>query len=127
MAGRVSDEKSDLVACAACGDEEAIRLLMEDTEGIFDVANGGYIGLLRRLVGEKGADVDAADENGYTAVIWASNGGHLECVKYLVGEKGADVDTASKDGATAVMIASKAGHLEVVEYLKSKGASLSDA
>jgi hypothetical protein len=55
IAGFFSDENSALVACAACGDEEAIRLLMEDPSSILNIAKGGYIGLLRRLVGEKGA------------------------------------------------------------------------
>ena len=59
---------------------------MEDPSNIFDIAVGGFIDLLRRLVGEGDADVNAADKDGYTAVMFASAGGHLDCIKFLVGE-----------------------------------------
>ena len=91
-------EKGSLVGCAACGDQEAITLLMEDPSTICNVAGGGFIDLLRRLVHETDADVHAAVYNGLTAVMHACLGGHLECVKYLVGEAGADVHAADKDG-----------------------------
>ena len=44
-------------------------------------------------MGEKGADVDAAEEDDYTAVIYASRGGHLEIVEYLKS-KGASLPDA---------------------------------
>ena len=75
------NEKSALIGCAACGDQEAIALMMKDPSNIFDIAMGGFIDLLRRLVDEGGADVNAANKDGLTAVILASHGGHLECIK----------------------------------------------
>ena len=68
------EEKSALIGCAACGDQEAIALMMKDPSNIFDIAMGGFIDLLRRLVGEGGADVNAADKDGRTAVMFASIG-----------------------------------------------------
>jgi hypothetical protein len=51
------NKKSALIGCAACGDQEAIELMMEDPSNIFDIAMGGFIDLLQRLVCEGGADV----------------------------------------------------------------------
>ncbi|MGQ9571383.1 MAG: ankyrin repeat domain-containing protein, partial [Thermodesulfovibrionales bacterium] len=38
---------------------------------------------------EKGADINAKDKSGWTAIMWASKNGHTEIVEYLKG-KGAD-------------------------------------
>ena len=78
------NEKSALISCAACGDQGAIALMIEDPSNIFDIAMGGFIDLLRRQVGEGGADVNTANKDGSTAVMRASQGGHLQCIKYLV-------------------------------------------
>ena len=40
-----------------------------------------HLECIKYLVGEGGADVNAADEDGKTAVMMASEGGHLECIK----------------------------------------------
>ena len=72
---------------------------------------------------KKGADVNASNKYGDTALMMAVYNGHLEVVKYLA-ECGVDVNASDKHGRTALMNASENGHLEVVKYLVERGAQL---
>ena len=49
----------------------------------------------------KGADIEAKDEEGQTSLMWASHRGHGVVVKLLL-EKGANVDAKSLSGKTAL-------------------------
>ncbi|MGX2981911.1 ankyrin repeat domain-containing protein [Helicobacter sp. 23-1045] len=75
----------------------------------------GHLEIVKYLI-SKGANVNAKDSFGWTALISASSNGKLELVKYLIS-KGADVKAKSNDGYTALMSASFDGHLEVVKVL----------
>lgn len=55
-----------------------------------------------KLLLEKGADVNARNKWGKTALMYAADEGHTDIVKLLV-EKGADVDATGNDGKTAMM------------------------
>ncbi|MCW8038361.1 ankyrin repeat domain-containing protein [Acinetobacter entericus] len=63
-----------------------------------------------------GADVNSADEEGYSALHAAAENGYLDVVKLLV-EKGADVQ--HKTQYTALELAEMAGNDDVAAYLKS--------
>ena len=78
---------------------------------------------VRFLVG-KGADVNHADDFGWTALDRASESNNLEMVKILV-ENGADVNHANKDGNTALMQAAEKDNLEMVKILVENGANVS--
>ena len=56
------------------------------------------------LVEEMGADVNARDANGYTALHHAASRGDVEMIRYLV-EKGADVTVVSRKGETTADMA----------------------
>jgi ankyrin repeat protein len=89
---------------------------------------------VKRLIDE-GADVNAQDKNGETALIWASKlisvGSpkkdspvklvNPEVTRLLI-EAGADVNVKANEGYTAFMIASRLGNTEVVQMLKEAGA-----
>lgn len=66
----------------------------------------------------QGADIDAADTDGNTPLVYAAKKGHIEIVRYLVNHS-ADVETY---GGKALIYAASSGHTEIVEYLKEKGA-----
>jgi ankyrin repeat protein len=76
-----------------------------------------------------GADVNAKDIFGWTALMRASYGGYTygryaEVVKLLL-DKGADVNIIKTDeGTTALMAASSGGYAEVVKLLLDKGANV---
>ena len=72
---------------------------------------------------KKGADLEAKDKDGLTALMVAVYNGRLEVVKYLA-ECGADLEAKDEEGYTALMTASEYGQLEVVKYLVELGADL---
>ena len=57
----------------------------------------------------QGADVNAEDQDGDTAVMWAALGGHSACLKNLI-DAGADVNRVNKKGDfTALILAATNG------------------
>ena len=70
---------------------------------------------------KNGADVNAKDPDGRTALYWASRNGHTDCVKLLIEAK-ADVNAKDSDGRTALYWASCKGHTDCVKLLKEAGA-----
>lgn len=69
-----------------------------------------------------GADVNATDANGRTALMIAASAGKTSVVDVLL-TRGANPNvTDSKDGRTALIIATEGGHGDVARALLSKGA-----
>ena len=64
----------------------------------------GWLPAVKYLVEEHGADVNARDLNGYSAVHHAASRGDNEVIRYLV-EHGADVTFVSRRGQTTVDMA----------------------
>jgi ankyrin repeat protein len=62
------------------------------------------------------------NEDGWTALFFASQEGHLKAVKLLVGFANAEIDIQDKEGNTALHIAVKNDRLRIFEYLLSAGA-----
>jgi ankyrin repeat protein len=80
----------------------------------------GDIQLLKTLI-DQGADVNAKNKEGETALMVASLEGRLDVAKLLV-EKGADVNAKDSVGANALHYAAMGGSLDVIKYLVMKGA-----
>ena len=72
---------------------------------------------------KQGADVNAKNSYGWTALIWSAREGHLEVVKYLI-ENGADIEAKDDDDWTALILSSSEGHLDIVKYLVEQGADV---
>ncbi len=64
----------------------------------------GWLPAVKFLVEEMGADVNARDANGYTALHHAASRGDVEMIRYLV-EHGADVTVVSRKGETTADMA----------------------
>jgi len=78
--------------------------------------------LLRRLIGE-GADVDAKDQHGQTALMLAARDGHTSAVRYLL-ECQPDLNHTAKYHLSALMLAVIRRHVDVVRALVDAGADL---
>jgi ankyrin repeat protein len=86
------------------------------------VQYGGNVDTIKPLL-EKGADVNAKDNDGWTPLQFAAKRGSLEIVRLLL-ENGADAKAKSNDGGTALMSAAKRGYMEIAELLVAKGADV---
>lgn len=80
----------------------------------------GNVALVKSLL-DKGAEVEAKDEFGQTALMLAARTGNLQIVKLLIG-KGAYVNGVSRRGETPVFYAARSGKIDVVRLLIGKGA-----
>jgi ankyrin repeat protein len=70
-----------------------------------------------------GADVDALDRYGQSALMLAARAGHRAAVRLLV-RAGAALDVTAKFGLSATMLAVVNGHEDVARELASAGADL---
>ena len=89
-------------------------------------ASRGWLKTLRVLRVLINEDINVANHDGVTALMYASGNGHLDVVKYL-REAIADFDAEYDNIATALMYASHKGHLEVVKYLHTTKADVNFA
>jgi len=65
---------------------------------------------------DAGADVNARDDDGKTALMFASGRGNVEVVQALLAA-GADVNTQNQMRMTALMVAAGGGHMRIVRDL----------
>ena len=71
----------------------------------------------------QGAEINATDNQGVTALSWSSYNGHAEVVKTLI-DGGADINHQDNDGMTALMVASFKGYSNIVNTLIKDGANI---
>src|SRR5579875_448163 len=84
---------------------------------LLDAAASGQIGKVLDLI-STGADVNAKNKWGETALMLAAQHGRAEAVKILIEAK-ADVNAKNKWGETALMFAAEHSHIGIVDLLKS--------
>ena len=91
------------------------------TVGGFDVAaiGKGDIQAIQQAIG-KNADVNGADPEGFTPLMWASLDGQTDIVKLFL-DKGANVNAKDKYGRTALIEAAFRQDNPVVPLLLAKG------
>eukprot|EP00803_Ostreobium_quekettii_P011008 evm.model.scf_791.4 EVM.evm.TU.scf_791.4 scf_791:35567-44650(+) len=127
LGGAVRD--ADKLAPAAItralqGDSWAARKLRQAIEDkdvlLLDAVSEGDIDEVEQLI-EDGADVDAVDGNGNTALMQATLDGELDVVRVLL-DAGADVNKQGSFGATAIRIAVEIEDAAILELLLKSGA-----
>ena len=88
---------------------------------VADAAERGNVEAVRALL-KGGADVNAAQGDGMTALHWAAEGGHVEMTDILI-YAGADLEAVTRIGNyTPLHLASRAGRAPAVEALLGAGA-----
>ena len=92
---------------------------------LLEAAKNGNIDAIRALIAEK-VDLNARDEEGYTALHLAAYNGHVEAVRALVkvaGDEIIDIQNSKDRYYTPLHYASRMGHAEVVTALLELGAN----
>jgi ankyrin repeat protein len=79
---------------------------------LFHCVSDNDVKALKTLIA-RGANVNAVDGRGRTALWWAAEEGRVECATALIDAK-ADVDKGDKYGNTPLHLASNNGHAESV-------------
>ncbi len=97
-AGFARGSDSSLIEMARYQDAAAVRILLDD-----------------------GADPDARQSDGATALHWAVFRENIEMAASLI-EAGADINAVNRLGASALFIAAKGGHAGLIEQLLKAGA-----
>ena len=82
---------------------------------LIEAAEAGNIKNVKKLL-KQGAEVDARDNYGWTALMRAAMWGHLDVVKFLA-ELGADLSAKNNEGKTVMMIARENSRKGVADYL----------
>jgi uncharacterized protein len=88
-----------------------------------DAVKRGDVEAVLDLLG-RGANVDARDRYGQTAIMLAAHAGHHKVVETLIAH-GANLNITAKFGLSALMLAIVAGHPQVARLLASAGADVS--
>jgi len=91
-------------------------------ESWFDAVQSGKLPAVRAQLAA-GAEIDARNKEGWTALHVAAKAGHAPVVKELLGAK-ASVSAAGPKGYLALHVAAEAGHRGVVELLLRAGAAV---
>jgi ankyrin repeat protein len=86
-----------------------------------DAVRRGSVDQLQRLLAG-GADIDARDRHGQTALMLAAMNGDTPIVGWLI-EHDAELDHTAKFGLSALMLAVVHGHVEVARSLIRAGAN----
>lgn len=100
--------------------DEAESLGRELIESVME--NDANIDDIRELI-SRGADVNMKDQQGWTALMWASGKGDKEVVEVLISN-GADVNLKGKTDMTALMYAALYGQKEIIAMLINSGAKV---
>ena len=88
---------------------------------LLSAASSGDTAAATRLLGE-GADVDAKNNQGDTALLLAVKSGKIDTARLLI-EKGANLEAKNNVGETALIAACTSGHAEIAQLLVEKGAA----
>ena len=100
--------------------EERRAQILDDGEvgdGGGEPAPSAKVGIdMVKVLVERGANLEAKDVEGYTALHWACRKGRVEAAHCLL-ELGADLYAQNKYGSTALHLAVMHNHLDVVQLL----------
>ena len=85
---------------------------------LFDAVKANDAGLIDRAI-KAGADKEARNKAGWTALMVASDAGHTEAVNALLEAK-VKLEEVDTEGNTALILAASKGHTAIVNALVKK-------
>jgi len=91
---------------------------------VADAAMGQDAAVVRRLL-QDGADVNAGQSDGATALHWAAYHGDVQLAGFLL-EAGADIAVANRNGSTPMWLAANQGDAALLEILLDSGADANE-
>ena len=91
-------------------------------QAFLDAAKNGDIERLRQFVNDN-VDLEYRDDDGYTALIWATREGKTRCVRLLL-DANADVHAEDHTGYTALIWAAATGHIQCARLLINANADI---
>ncbi len=92
------------------------------SDALLEAAINNNVAEVARLI-QAGADVNARDRIGYTALMWAANYYAVDAAKALI-EAGADINAKDNNGYTALMVTVGKGSFDVAKVLIEAGADI---
>lgn len=93
-----------------------------DMQVFREAALNGQIEKIKSMI-SRVSDMDASDENGNSALMFAGYNGHTEVVKLLL-DGGADVNNINKEGRSTLMFSASGPYPETVQLLLDRGANI---
>lgn len=115
--------ESALDYAADRGHRQIVRLMISRLE---EEDHRGIVDQTVQLIFDDGAPIDAADENGETALARAVRHGRLSIVRILIS-RGADVEIADPDGRNPLLVAIRNRNMSVTSLLLERGNARVDA
>jgi ankyrin repeat protein len=100
---------------------ESYKQTMVVPPSLWSAAKANDVAELTRLL-DAGADIDACDARGYSALMLAAYSGNGEAFEYLLS-RGANPSSTDASGNSVLMGAAFKGHTAMVVQLLSAGAS----
>ena len=114
------------------GHVKIVQLLLDngaedigDDPVLLHTAVNGYAEIMELLL-EHGVQVDRANTEGETPLLFAAHLGHINLVRMLL-DKGAQADKANKTGEAPLLVAIASGHTEIAQLLINFGAQVNQA
>ena len=120
------DRETALVACVCAGQVRTLELLLDAGADVSKAHADGFTALLGAVSHDRaclepllraGANTDAQDRNGETALIQAAGSGRKDIVEKLLAF-GADRALIDHRGMTALQHAEEGGHSKIVSLLQ---------
>jgi len=108
----------DLTFLSVSKEEEKVVEIdkVESDRRFIEAAAKGDLEVINFLL-VNGADINAVDAKGRTALHFAASSGRVRIVKYLIN-KGADIKIRDKSGRSAHFYAKKANYTKIADILK---------
>ena len=99
----------------------AMSSTLVEAQPLHFAATNGDVELVSLLL-DRGAEINAATQDGWTALHFACLRGNEGLVQLLL-DRGADVSMTTRSGMSALSIATSEGDRDIVELLLDRGAS----